>query len=136
MSITNFFPSKSPESQGISSQSILDFLEAIEKEKGELHSFILLRHGKTLAQGWWSPYREDLPHALFSLSKSFTSTAIGFVMDEGLLTEDDQVISFFPDDIPSEIEENLKKMKIRHLLSMTTGHEKDTSDREHGLPQH
>ena len=67
-----------PESLGISSQAILNFIEAAEKErKDELHSFMLLRHGQIAAQGWWGPYNPDSPHMLFSLSKSFTSTAIG-----------------------------------------------------------
>ena len=45
-----------PESLGISSQAILNFIEAVEKErKDELHSFMLIRHGQVAAQGWWNP---------------------------------------------------------------------------------
>jgi hypothetical protein len=75
-----------PESLGISSRAILDFINAAEMErKDEIHSFVLLRHGKIAAQGWWNPYNPESPHMLFSLSKSFTSTAIGIAQSEGLL---------------------------------------------------
>ncbi len=119
-----------PESQGISSKAILNFIEAAEKErKDDLHSFMLLRHGKVLAQGWWLPYNQESPHMLFSLSKSFTSTAIGIAQKEGLLSIDDQVLSFFPDKAPSNPGENLKQMRIRDLLKMNTGHNADVTDK-------
>lgn len=119
-----------PESLGISSQAILDFVEAAEKQrKDELHSFILLRHGQIAAQGWWNPYNPDSPHMLFSLSKSFTSTAIGIAQAEGLLNINDKVTSFFPDETPKEPSTNLQAMRIRDLLTMNTGHNNDATDR-------
>jgi CubicO group peptidase (beta-lactamase class C family) len=59
---------------------------------------------------------------LYSLSKSFTSSAIGMAVDEGRLSVDDKVISFFPDHLPPQISDNLAAMRIHHLLSMNTGH--------------
>ena len=85
-----------PEAQGISSTDILAFVEAAEEQIDALHSFILLRHDNVVAQGWWNPYNPESPHTLASLSKSFTSTAIGMAVDEGMLTINDLVISFFP----------------------------------------
>jgi CubicO group peptidase (beta-lactamase class C family) len=109
---------------GISSQAILDFVEALEKEQpDDAHSFILRRHGKIAAQGWWGPYEPQIPHMLYSLSKSFTSTAIGMTQDEGLLSIDDPVIFFFPDQVPEEPSENLQSMRIRDLLKMNSGHQ-------------
>jgi CubicO group peptidase (beta-lactamase class C family) len=126
---TNFkLPRSTPELEGIPSAAVASFLEAIEESKLELHSFMLLRHGKVTAEGWWSPYGADLRHSLFSLSKSFTSTAVGFAVSEGLLTVDDSVISFFPEELSETPSENLAAMKIKHLLSMSTGHDKDTID--------
>jgi CubicO group peptidase (beta-lactamase class C family) len=119
-----------PESLGISSQAILNFIEAVEKErKDELHSFMLIRHGQVAAQGWWNPYNPDSPHMLFSLSKSFTSTAIGLAQAEGLLSINDPVISFFPNETPKEPSQNLKAMRIRDLLKMNSGHNDDATDR-------
>ncbi len=115
-----------PESQGISSASILRFVEAVESQIHELHSLMLLRHGKVVAEGWWSPYGREYPHLLFSLSKSFTSTAIGLAVSEGILTLDDQVISFFTDEAPAEPNEHLAAMQVSHLLTMSTGQDNDT----------
>jgi CubicO group peptidase (beta-lactamase class C family) len=124
-------PRSLPEAQGISSAVISNFINAIENQNLGLHSFMLLRHGYIVSEGWWSPYKPDLPHMLFSLSKSFTSTAIGFAVTEKLITLDDSVISFFPEDVPDEITENLSKMSIRHLLMMGTGQVTDTMDTLH-----
>jgi CubicO group peptidase (beta-lactamase class C family) len=88
---------------------------------------MLLRHGNVAAEGWWKPYDPQYPHALYSLSKSFTSTAIGLAVAEGRLTVDDPVLKFFPEDAPSNPGENLKAMRVRHLLSMNTGHKEDTT---------
>ncbi len=115
-----------PESQGIASSAILKFVEAVESQIHELHSFMLLRHGQIVAEGWWSPYKREDPHMLFSLSKSFTSTAVGLATAEGCFSLDDKVGSFFPDDVPAKVSKNLAAMKVRHLLSMSTGHDVDT----------
>ena len=115
-----------PEAQGIASSAILDFVAAAEDTIHDLHSFMLLRHGHVVAEGWWSPYTPDQPHMLFSLSKSFTSTAVGLAVAEGQLTIDDPVLSFFPEDRPAEVSEHLAAMRVRHLLSMSTGHAEDT----------
>lgn len=121
--LTNNSGYSTPEEEGISSRSILKFVEALEAEQPDaIHSIMLRRHGNIVAQGWWAPYNPESPHLLWSLSKSFTSTAIGMAQDEGLLSLDDQVISFFPDDTPEEPSENLKAMRIRDLLRMNTGH--------------
>lgn len=119
-------PLSSPEAQGVSSRGILRFIEAAESEVDALHGMVLLRHGKVIAQGWWTPFDRHSPHMLYSLSKSFTSTAIGFAVDEGKLSVDDRVLSFFPNDAPAEPGEYLKAMRVRDLLTMTTGHAKDT----------
>jgi CubicO group peptidase (beta-lactamase class C family) len=116
-------PRSSPEAQGVSSAAILSFIEAADKSIDSLHSFMLLRHGKVIAEGWWSPYDAQSPHVLFSLSKSFTSTAIGLAISEGKLSVDDEVLKFFPDDAPAEPGANLKAMRVRDLLRMNTGHE-------------
>lgn len=124
------FERTSPEAEGIPSAAVLKFVQALEQHTHPLdavHGFMLLRHGKVTAEGWWAPYGPLSPHSMYSLSKSFTSTAIGLAVDEGLLTVDDAVLKFFPDDIPVTPSENLKAMCVRHLLSMNTGHKEDTT---------
>ncbi|MFU1797886.1 serine hydrolase domain-containing protein [Paenibacillus azoreducens] len=124
-------PRKNTEALGISSQKVIEFLDHLKAHQIEMHSFMLLRHGQVAADGWWAPYGPELPHMLFSLSKSFTSTAIGMALHEGILTLDDTVISFFPEDLPVEVPDHLAAMQIRHLLMMGTGHDKDTTDALH-----
>jgi CubicO group peptidase (beta-lactamase class C family) len=119
-------PRTSPERQGIASSALLGFVQALDSQLRELHSFMLLRHGSVVAEGWWSPYRRDYPHMIFSLSKSFTSTAVGLAVAEGCFSIDDPVLSFFPDEATIEGTAHLAAMRVRHLLSMTTGHAVDT----------
>ena len=121
----SFFEKVSPESLGIPSGCISMMLDAMKREKVDLNSFIILRHGKLAAQGWYAPYAPDVLHAMHSFTKTINATAIGFMVSEGLISLSDKVISFFPEETPEAPSENLKKMEIRHLLSMTCGHETD-----------
>src|SRR4051794_24824787 len=95
-------PRSSPEAEGVSSSAILSFVEAVDKDIDSMNSFMLLRHGHVVAEGWWSPYDAEAPHSLYSLSKSFTSTAVGLAISEGKLGLDDEVLGFFPEDAPTE----------------------------------
>ncbi|MCM8535869.1 MAG: beta-lactamase family protein [Lentisphaeraceae bacterium] len=125
-SFANELPEATPESVGVSSQTVLEFVEALENEIDAVHSFVLVKNGKVISKGWWNPYQNSESHMLYSLSKSFTSTAIGMACDEGLLNLSDKVISFFPKSLPEKVSENLKAMTIKDLLIMGTGHSVDT----------
>ncbi|UCG88935.1 MAG: serine hydrolase [Gemmatimonadota bacterium] len=114
-----------PEAEGVSSAAIIEFVDAVEQSDHEFHSFMFLRHGKVIAEGWWDPYAPDLKHTMYSTSKSFTSTAIGFAVSEGLISVDDKVVSFFRDDLPDSISPYLAQLAIKHVISMTTGQDPD-----------
>jgi CubicO group peptidase (beta-lactamase class C family) len=116
-------PRSAPEAQGVRSAAVLAFVEAADKEVDSLHSIMLVRHGHVVAEGWWAPYSAESPHMLFSLSKSFTSTAVGLAVAEGKLSVDDPVLKFFPDDAPADPSANLKAMRLSDLLRMSTGHQ-------------
>jgi CubicO group peptidase (beta-lactamase class C family) len=116
------FPRSTPEAQGVSSKAVLDFVEALDQVDA-MHSFMLVRHGKVMAEGWWAPYDAPSRHELYSLSKSFTSTAVGMAVAEGRLSIDDEVLKFFPDDAPAQPSANLKAMRVRDLLTMNAGHQ-------------
>jgi CubicO group peptidase (beta-lactamase class C family) len=121
-------PRSSPEAQGIPSSAILAFVEAAEKKVDALHSLMVVRHGQVVAEGWWTPYAEGDPHVLYSLSKSFTSTAVGLAIAEGKLKLDDGVLAAFPDDAPAVAGDNLKALRVRDLLAMSTGHHAEAID--------
>jgi CubicO group peptidase (beta-lactamase class C family) len=120
-------PRATPESQGIPSEAIQRLVAGFEHVP-QPHSFMLARHGRVVAEGWWHPYRPAARHMLFSLSKCFASTAIGLAVAEGRLGLDDPVVSFFPDEAPRKRSPHLEAMTVRHLLTMTTGHAQDVTE--------
>ena len=116
-------PRSTPEAQGISSQAILDFVEAANKNVNTFDSFMILRHGSVIAEGWWKPSSAGKPHILNSASKSFTSTAVGLAIQEHKLKLKDWVLPFSPNDAPPDPSANLKAMTVRDLLTMSGGHD-------------
>ncbi|MBQ7811664.1 MAG: serine hydrolase [Bacteroidales bacterium] len=105
--------------------AMVEYLSAVEESGQDLHSIMVLKDGEVLFEKWMSAGKPDEPHILNSVSKTFTSTAVGLAAGEGLLSIDDKVISFFPEDLPDEVSENLAAMTVRDLLTMTCGHETD-----------
>lgn len=120
-------PRSSPEEQGVSPAGLLEFIEAADRQIDQMHSFMLVRHGRVVAEGWWKPFDAETPHILYSLSKSFTSTAVGLAVAEGKLSLDDEVLKFFPEDAPAEPSANLRAMRVRDLLRMATGHQTEAA---------
>ena len=118
-------PRSTPEAEGVSSEGLMTFLDSAAVSSQEFHSIMVVRHGKVVAEGWWAPYGPDLRHTLYSTSKSFTSTAVGFAVTEKLLSVDDKVISFFPDQLPDTVSLFLAQMTVKDLLSMSAGQEPD-----------
>lgn len=123
-------PRATPESQGVSSEAIAKFVRAADEKVNSMHSVMILRHGKVIAEAWWAPEDATKPHVLWSLSKSFTSTAVGLAVEEGKLSIEDRVVGFFPDDLPGEPSENLRKMQVKDLLTMSTGHADEPNVRQ------
>ena len=121
-------PRSTPEAEGIESAGVVALANAFSKIDA-VHSFMLVRHGRVVAAGWWKPYAADDVHIMYSATKSFTSTAIGLAQAEGRLSVNDRVLSFFPDLAPKEPSHNLREMRVRDLLAMASGHQKDTMDR-------
>ena len=115
-------PRSTPEAQGVSSARLLAFIDAVDANIDAMHSVMLLRHGQLVAEGWWTPYDAQTRHALYSLTKSFTSTAVGLAIAEGRLSLDDRVLEHFPDAAPAAPSDELKAMRVRDLLTMSTGH--------------
>ncbi|HZG85986.1 serine hydrolase [Paenibacillus sp.] len=116
-----------PEEVGVNPSGILNFIRDIQDRNIPLHSFMLLRGGKVAAEAYYAPFRPELPHPIFSVSKSVTSAAVGIAIGEGLLSLDDNVVEFFPEKLHSAVHPYTAEMKIRHLLSMQTVHRKSTN---------
>jgi CubicO group peptidase (beta-lactamase class C family) len=127
-------PSSSPAAQGVDASGVLALLDALDAAPDiEPHSLMLLRHGHLVASGWWAPYTPERPHLVYSISKSFTSTAAGIAAAEGLLRLDDPVISYFPEFEADITDPRSRAMLVRHVASMASGHEAETLDRAREL---
>ncbi|HEY2506558.1 MAG TPA: serine hydrolase domain-containing protein [Streptosporangiaceae bacterium] len=130
-----FFPEDSPSRLGVDAGGIAAFLDAADGI--ELHSLMIVRHGHVIASGWWEPYGPDRPHHLYSLSKSFTSSAAALASAEGLLDLDDPVLRYFPELDGDVTDPRSRAMLVRHIASMSSGHLTDTWDAACGSdPEH
>lgn len=114
-----------PEQVGISSKEFGALIRDFDSSNIEVHSMMLIRHGKIACECYRHPYNSKTPHTMYSVSKSYTSVAMGFALDEGLISLDTKVIDIFPEYRPKKPDENLEKMTVYHLLTMTAG--KDVS---------
>jgi CubicO group peptidase (beta-lactamase class C family) len=112
---------------GISASAVLAFLDAAAASAHEVHSLAVARSGRIAARGWFAPYRAEAPHSLYSLSKGFTSTAVGFAIAEGKLRLADKIVDFFPRQRPAHVVERLAALNIEHLLTMSVGHARDST---------
>ena len=131
----NFVKAK-PSSVGIKQEYIDDTLNAF-KNTGEfatrLDSLLILRKGKLVCEEYFGDYDENTLHSMFSVSKSFTSAAVGFAADEGKIKLEDKAISYF-DDIKFDNSEGKIQLQyrdsatIKDLLTMSSGHNKETLD--------
>ena len=110
-----------PESVGISSQALLGLMQRLSKLE-YLNSIMILRHGKLCLEAWMKPYERNMVHQLFSLSKSFTSCAIGIAQGEGLLSIHDKLVKFFPEYMDCITDERMKDVTLQDLLTMRSGH--------------
>lgn len=98
------------------------FWDRLQKKQVPMHSFLLMRHDTLIAEGYYAPYQKDTLHRMFSISKSFTSIAIGLLEAEGKLSLDDPIVSYFPDKIPANVHPWIAAMTIRDMLMMRTCH--------------
>jgi CubicO group peptidase (beta-lactamase class C family) len=122
MSVGNFIPrADSAKDVGVSSKVVKQFLNDAVEKGYEYHSLMVIRHGKVSVEWYNEPYNKDTPQAVYSISKSFTSTAIGFAISEGLISLDTKLVDIFPDYPPKKPDDRFQKLTIRNLLRMSSG---------------
>lgn len=110
-----------PEEVGVSAKQIKKYVSILEKYGMATHNVIMARHDKIFFEQYWEPFNEEFSHRMYSVTKSFVSIAIGFLIQDGKLSLDDKVISFFPDDIPEDLLPNVADQTVRDMLMMSTG---------------
>ncbi len=124
---TKSLPRSNAEAEGVSAEGLKKYLDAVESSQQEMHSLMIARHGKVIAERWWGDHSPARPHIMNSVSKTFTATAIGFAVAEGRLKVTDKVISFFPDKLPpGELPVYLDELEVKHLLTMSVGQDEHT----------
>lgn len=129
-------PRSAPADVGIPAAGLHALLDALDQSGLELHSLMVLRHGQVAAEGWWAPYSRNRVHLLYSLSKSFTSTAVGFAVAEGLVALEDRIVDLLPDHVPADVDPVVATLTLHDVLSMSTGHREDTLERAWALEPH
>jgi CubicO group peptidase (beta-lactamase class C family) len=119
-------PRSAAGAQQVDPVAVLAFVDAVEADPAvELHSLMVVRHGQVVAEGWWAPHTAERTRQLYSISKSFTATALGFALQEGRFGLDDTVLSHFPE-LDGEITDpRSRSITLRHLASMASGHDRD-----------
>lgn len=118
-------PRTAPESAGVDPAALADLVHRLDA-LGGAHSLMVLRHGSVVAESWWAPHAPEHRHLMFSVSKAFTAVAVGLAVAEGRLSLDDRVVDLLPDDVPADPGPPLRAMRVRHLLTMTSGHVADS----------
>jgi CubicO group peptidase (beta-lactamase class C family) len=117
----------SPSAQDVDAEGISSFLDAIEADpRIEPHGLIVQRHGHRIAEGYWAPHTGDRSRLVYSLSKSFTGTALGLLVGDGLLSLDDLVSDHLPELFDADTPDAVRRMRIRHIASMASGHAAET----------
>ncbi|MDO5112183.1 MAG: serine hydrolase [Clostridia bacterium] len=116
-------PRSTPERMGMSSAAMERLFRELSAQPASLglHACMVLRHGHVIAEGYWSPYKADVPNMLFSMSKSVVGTAVGIAIDEGVLTLDERVVDVFSDIVTPAMQKQHKTLTVRHLLTMSSG---------------
>ncbi|MBO5165805.1 MAG: serine hydrolase [Lachnospiraceae bacterium] len=115
-----------PAEAGIPAGAIHRFLDKLEHYQVYMHSVLIMRHDKLVAEGYYAPYREDTLHRMFSICKTMNALAIGLLCKEGRLHLTDTIVSHFPDKAPADVHPFIAQMTIRDLLMMRTCHASTT----------
>lgn len=115
-----------PEEVGVHPQWVADYVNEMNRRGKMCHSFLMMRHGKVFAEGYWKPFHKDWLHRMYSVSKTFVSAAVGMLIDEGKLSLDDRIVDYFPDQLPENVHPYIADMTIRDMLMMATCHRYNT----------
>jgi CubicO group peptidase (beta-lactamase class C family)/predicted glycoside hydrolase/deacetylase ChbG (UPF0249 family) len=121
--LTKALPRSTLAAENVGAKGLGDYLEAVKKSGQDIHSLMIVRNGKVVAERWFADHDAGKPHVMFSVSKTYTATAVGFAVSEGKLKVTDKVMRFFSDKMPEAVNDNLKALEVRHLLMMSSGHD-------------
>lgn len=118
----NVFPGKdwanaSPESQGVDAvklRAAVDYLDRELKEFGGAGTLFMVRNGYVISAG----PECDRQYQIFSATKSFTSTVLGLLIDDGKVA-----LSTLGKDLDSALAAQYPTVTLRHFATMTSGYD-------------
>ncbi|MBR4088712.1 MAG: serine hydrolase, partial [Bacteroidales bacterium] len=129
----NELPRSTPEEQGVPSKALIELFDSLHFMPGtDIHSMIVMRHGKVVGEFYPAPFAPEYQHTQYSSSKTLVSLAAGIAIDENLLHLTDKVVTFFPEYLPDSISANLAQMTLEDLLTMRSGIKPDWGMRSRG----
>lgn len=109
----------SPERADVSPSLITELLEALEDERrANIHSMIIVKDGFVIAECARKGYSPRLAHLSHSMSKTVTGMLIGMLIDDGRLSLNDTLGSFFPE---YDVHPETAKISVENLLIMSSG---------------
>lgn len=115
-------PRSTPEAEGVPSQAVIQLFDSLMAlPRTDIHSVMVLRHGKVIAETYPAPFAPEYRHTMYSCSKTFVGAAVGLAIEENRLRLTDRVAAFFPDLLPDTVSAHLADMTVRDLLTMTSG---------------
>jgi CubicO group peptidase (beta-lactamase class C family) len=115
------WPSSTPEEHGVDSALLADALVAVREQIPYIHSVAIVQDGRLVLDAYFYPYDGSSPHDVASVTKSITTTLVGIAVDQGLLSLDDPVLSFFADREIANRDERKEQMTVGDLAAMTSG---------------
>lgn len=116
-------PRSTPEEQGMRSSDVMKFLDELitGREGAEIHSVMVLRHGKVIAEAYPAPFTSGYAQTLYSASKTFTAAAVGLAVESNLLRVTDRVGAILAGDMPKSVSPELAELTVHDLLTMASG---------------
>lgn len=107
--------------EGVSPAALDVLLRALSGAANGTHTCMVLRHGKVICEAGYAPYTLRRWHVTHSMCKSVTGTAVGMLLDEGLLSLDEHICDIFPEKCTLLTGRRMRAVTVRHLLSMRSG---------------
>lgn len=107
-----------------SDPAVIKLLQDIRKvgSTNELNSVLILKDGKKVLEYYDACYGPEFLNICWSASKTFTATAVGFAVQEGLLSLEDKIVDrLLPEQLPDQVSDTLATLTLYDLMRMASG---------------
>ena len=114
------FKTITPEAGGIPSSAVENYLKMLDEARLSTHEIIIARGDNILFEKYYPPFTKDFLHREYSQTKSLVAIAVGFALGDGLLSLDDKIGKFFPDETKDIPDPRMAEQTVRQMLMMST----------------